>query len=102
MKKDKEENIDDNDNISDDNNNNNIACYKKIKVDVEDGVVELPLDAMEHTKQSRMLSKFPDSKIIGKVCSYYGDGRCKNGNDCSFLHIKNWFLQFVKDNMGNN
>ena len=78
---------------------------KKIKVDIDgsgDAVVELPLQAMEPTKSSRILSKCPDSVTIGKVCSYFGDGHCKHGNDCSFLHIKPWFLQFVKDNIGNN
>ena len=78
---------------------------KKIKVDIDgsgDAVVELPLQAMEPTKSSRILSKYPDSVTIGKICSYFCDGHCKHGNDCSFLHIKTWFLQFVKDNIGNN
>lgn len=76
---------------------------KKIKVDVDNsgnGVVLLPLQSMESTKQSRTLCKFPDSAMIGKVCSYFGEGHCKNGSECSFLHIKPWFLNFVKENMG--
>lgn len=74
---------------------------KEIKVDIDGSgngcFVEIPLEAMESTKQSIFLCKSPEGSI-GKLCSYFGveDATCKKGINCSFLHVTPWFLRFVR------